>query len=1268
MSQFEASHIADGISQSERYPRSLQSDFFQIDERDMDDMLRFIIELSQHFNYYNLNNQIEESWENILISDINVVLRIIPKFGVNSFIRKYEQLKNEISLRQTDEVNIRSVNRIFQFLNNFIVFQESVHQKFSISSRTDQGMSDFRKMVEGHDSFDQELEELDQLTQHARTVFGELIELPVFRKLRGGAASGITTLENEPLHGSHTFAQINDLIHKTNILFGSVRSKYSRLTEAAEWYLYKQKSGTDEYEPHIALLVSFLELYKYLKNDINQLTGKHLDFYYKDILGIRAKEAIPDKAHIVAVLNPTYDQYLLAKGEIVVAAVPGVEEEIRFEADDDLLITKANIRELNTVYVSETVKIPFKSDEYEDVKELQVFFANNPVNSDKLTASWPLLGEDQSELSFGERSMIPADMGLMVSSPLLYAEDGKRNLRVKFYIHDKSAAGFLRHVRNFAAVTDTHEKVLIFEMLSKAFLVSITGKESWINVDKYTIHYELEGVTDKFIEIDFELGHNDPPIGVYQTSTHGYQLNSSWPLLRLEINNNSFHNPYTFLKDMVLQRVGIRLSVTDSAAVKLQNNIGTLSMASPFQVFGPQPSVGSYLDIHNPNIFNCYAKDIAISFHWFDLPRDKGGFETYYTSYPKYFGNEAFKIAISALNDGRHQPIPELRQQYSLFEMGKEPGTMAYLSNTTHFGKIDFSKIRFTNLPVLEEIVSAAENGYREGSVRLELTSPEEGFGHRIFPGLFPEVIMHNAKRFSKKIPIPNQPYIPVLSRISINYVLEHTEAVNGINKESERAHNLNLWHYTPFGYRPTYPSNDVSDMGFIPVLKDQSNLFIGLADTAPGQLLSLFFQIEDNDNEDASFEVGAVNWAVLQDNKWRELPKADILQDTTANFINNGIVLLRLPATETGKNTVLNPAYCWLRISCNNRGDLRTKVKGIYTQAVTVSRLLSQGAPEGLLELEANMIKGTARSIPQIQQLMQPYPSFGGRQKETPEKYYARVSERLHHKQRPLTTTDIAEIVLEAFPDIIKVHCLGAGVSVTAQQNRESDIKVVVIPGKKKHLADSKEEPKASLSDLFQIRNLIQSKIPPFIKVDVVNPVYERVKVVCGVIFNDAKHKDSVGNNVNRLNRDIRRFISPWLFNTDSDVQMEGRLYISEILNFIKKCSYVVHVTSFSVLHFYSIFDEQAGRYEARVVDSAIQKIDFLKGSLPGSILISAPEHEITVLPERKYLKPMESGIGGLVIGEELLVVNENNRYSTEQQKENTDEERFDFTFHSKD
>jgi len=70
--------------------------------------------------------------------------------------------------------------------------------------------------------------------------------------------------------------------------------------------------------------------------------------------------------------------------------------------------------------------------------------------------------------------------------------------------------------------------------------------------------------------------------------------------------------------------------VENCSTVKLQNNIGTVNPGNPYQIFGPQPSVGSYLDIRNSNIFNRYTKALKIKLNWLDLPKIKGGFVSYF--------------------------------------------------------------------------------------------------------------------------------------------------------------------------------------------------------------------------------------------------------------------------------------------------------------------------------------------------------------------------------------------------------------------------------------------------------------------------------------------------------------------------------------------------------------------------------------------------------------------------------------------------------------
>jgi hypothetical protein len=55
--------------------------------------------------------------------------------------------------------------------------------------------------------------------------------------------------------------------------------------------------------PHLGLFLSFLELYKTPQGVLNEFTGRHLDFYYQDVLGLTKKSAVADKAHVLLELK-----------------------------------------------------------------------------------------------------------------------------------------------------------------------------------------------------------------------------------------------------------------------------------------------------------------------------------------------------------------------------------------------------------------------------------------------------------------------------------------------------------------------------------------------------------------------------------------------------------------------------------------------------------------------------------------------------------------------------------------------------------------------------------------------------------------------------------------------------------------------------------------------------------------------------------------------------------------------------------------------------
>ena len=1276
MSNNEVSHIADGISQIERYLAALRPNYFKIEEREKEDLLKFIVEISKHFNFYNLNNEIDGSWQDFLIADIDIILLVLPKFSINNYIKEYDKLKNNVLIAQNDRSSIENLSQLMVYLDDFITFQDTIHNKFRFSSRTNSNILEFRQLVNDYDVFEAELGLLKKYMFQANLYFGDYYSVPENRKLTEVELREFYSNPEYALDDKHVKVHVNNLLPKLDQIFYGLRSKYNRLTEATELYLHKQKQTKSTYEPHIALILTFLELYQFLKTDINSITKKHLDFYYNNVLDLKYKAPIPDSVYLLFKLNSNAVSYNLERGEILTVKSPDGVEVSQFQTNHDLLITGATIKKLRTLYVSDVVKIPSKDDINSDVRELQVFVSSFPVfePSDFLvdnavSETWPLLGEDQVELSSEERSMNVADLGLIMASPLLYAKDGRRNFSIRFLISKASANSFKEHVDKYALLTGLNQKVLIFEMLSKAFHISLTSASGWFEVKKYTASFNGEPDADNFIDFDFELIHTDPSIVNYQRELHEFEYQTNWPVIRFMLNANSFHSPYTFLKDISFQRISIKLSVTDSEQFKMQNNIGVVSTSNPFQLFGPQASIGSFFDIKNANIFNCYTKDFAIKLDWFDLPREKGGFNSYYHSYKPVIGNESFIISISGLNEGKFQPPLEDQQTFKLFEMLDEPGKKDFLSKCTIVEDIDFSKIHFDNIPShsLEETV--AEIDFKEGAIRLELISPEEGFGNKIYPSLFSEVIINNSRMFTKKAPVPNPPYTAIVRKITINYILEHSEIISGINNGNEQMHNLQLWHQDTFGFKNIYPSNGADLIGFVPSIKHQSNLFIGLENVPEKQVLSLFFQIEENSFQNSGYEVDHIQWSLLQNNKWQNLSKSDVLLDETLNFIKSGIVKLFIPELSAGINTIMDSNLLWLKASSNKRGDIRTKVKAIFSQCISATRNLRlEDSANQQLVLLPGSIQELHRKIPQIQNVWQPFASFGGQLKESEDKYYVRISERLRHKQRPITTTDIAQLVLEEFPEILKVFCYGIG-NNNKMMMPGYDVQVIVIPRQSITSFTSSAEPKVALAELVKIKNYISDKISENIKIDVANPVYERVKIVCKIMFNKSYSKSSIGNNIIKLNNDLKRFITPWMFFAETDIKMDGKLYLSEILNFVKNLPYISHVTSFSVLHFFNKYNPVTGKMEAHVIDTAVDSVKYIKGSNPGAILVSAPSHEITILEDKNYEKPGKTGIGGLVISDEFLVDKhgevEPEFHNADDKYDNEDE--FDFYFNPK-
>jgi len=1114
--------------------------------------------------------------------------------------------------------------------------------------RADRNYQIGRYLVQVMDSLEEDMTRLHRFEYQVSNLFPRQLALHEHRIRPLETTHRLRRLYPKAFDNPGEGQEVFEGFFSLNTLYDSLRSKFYQVSSSATYYLRTQLQEV-QHTPHMGLLIAFLELYKHLQAQINKIPKRHLDFYYRQILGVQVLPAVPDKVHIFLEPVPHILSFTIEKGQVLLANVHARKEPLQYMLEETVKVHNIKIMSLHTLFVSDYLQISAPALDQQDIREAQAYLAVHPViqpadleKEGTVIRPWPLLGEDQHDLSPSRRTMEDTDIGFIVGSPVLYLQEGSRQVTIKLYFEPSTFSAFLAYIKNFAAVSNRSEAVTMTQLLSGAFHLYYTTEEGWETVSRFSVRSSRETLNETCLEINFLLDVTDKAWRTYNEAVHQCGIDARSPLLKVLLNNACFHHPYSFLSNLVLERVSMNVRVEGHRYVKIQNNIGLLSPAGAFMMFGPQPYVGAFLDINNSNIFNRFTRSFSIKLEWLNLPRDENGFEAYYDGYDAGYRNDAFKIGISSLNHGAYFPERDSQQQLTLFQTTRDREGNIYLAEETLLENIDISKLSFSNDMLLEKEQGQHVPLYMEGGVRLYLAAPDEAFGHRLFEQIYPGVVMYNSQHTllpRKKKPVPGLPYTPRVKTLSLNYTLEHTEALKSV-QSAQQGDGLEVYHAMPSGFSKIYPQPGGNTFSLLPQAPDMANLCIGFNRLHGNEELSLLFQLDEKYYSDTASANGPLKWSYLDNNAWVPFARTHILSDDTNNLLKSGIVKLRIPAGIRNGNTILDPALYWIRISSETALSANPRVVGIFPNAVVARRQTEDIAQtlEEALSIAPFSIKKFKSDIKPLQHVWQPFPSFGGRRQETEAQYYTRVSERLRHKARPAFGYDISQVLLQEFPELLIVKCL----SVEDQQFHMPDmpdIMIIVVPCQTANGLFNTLEPKVDLATLYRIQAFVQRTISSFVKAEIRNPVYERVKVVCKVRFNGEQDNQNENLYLQMLYDDIKRYLCPWLFGEAANFKVGSVLYRSEILNFINRLPYVDYVTGFSLVHFYYEKHPRTGQVTACITDTALDDRPFIRVSVPEGVFIPAAEHLISILPEPGYEDPAPLGIQGLEVGDELLV-----------------------------
>ena len=1237
-----------GTNQGERMLKALNPDFIKIDERSSSDFLAFASRYSEMLAYFDLTNSQAGNWSKFFNNDISIFIASIIATDTKKIEGEHKKLIIDLenAARLADKFEVLSslflqVFELAKILDNWYV--NALNMNRLSPGETDDLENELENAIKQQLSVN-----LNELVNAAALLefknlgnFDKVSITANFHKIWFNKVDLLSVNNSEEIIQKN-LANLVDFTKKIRIQFRTFYSVISYIIQIAPKFLEKSLKEKDDHRPDIALFIAFIELFKNNQKQLNTLTEKHLDFYYYDVLRLKERNLKPDQINIYFKIAQHVDTFYLPEGSLLYAGMSEDGMEVLYETDSSIEINKAKISDFKTLFVSKNPKIGIGSS-YRLITNLYAAPIANSKNGlgERLINNeeeWPLFGEELLEKTESERQMTYAEIGWALSSPILEMEEGHREVSLKLEFERDSMHTLNLLIKDISKNQEISREDAFSKIFKNSLNVFLSSEEGWIKANSCEV-LPPKDWSEPYISLDIIISSASAAITGLRSEIFGNSFDTDYPVMKIVHQNNDVIYTYSFLKELILKRINLDVRVKGIKKLMLFNEYGLLESSIPFQPFSAVPKPGSYLLVGKSELFKKQLTDVQFNIEWHNIPDNKRGLRGYYKDYNLNVANDSFKVRISALSEGNFKPASENNYKtYRLFE--DDPKDISRISSKSVFRDLDLKSLDIKanyNLSLPSIFNSDIDSGY----FKIELAEPAFGFGHEDYPNIYTTIITQNAdpKRKGPELPLPKQPWTPSIRNISIDYSASSqvnilsVGTLNNTNAVPEK-----LYHIHPFGIIASFVDGRPLNRSLLPAYDEDAYLYLGITDLQAPSSLSIYFELRENldyfstlKNNHKDSKLNELTWSYLVNNEWKTFSQNQILSDSTNSLSNSGIILLEIPRDINKQNNILDASKYWLRISLRGEASNMPKVLHVATQAVTASWKVNEKDLSHLKNpLAANSIRGLSNSIAQIREVCQPYPSFGGRAKEGKNEFYTRVSERLRHKNRAISSWDYERIILEQFPDLLQVKCVTH--NTAPQWVSKGSVLMVVVP---RINPESRNLPMLNNSTLDKIKQYIKPFSSPFANIEIRNPVYERIKISAAVQFVKGKNN---GTFLKKLNQDIMEFICPWLFGKAHELELGGSLAKDMILNFIEKTEYVEFVTKFSAVQ---VFPTEEG-FDVDDTAISLSSSPTIKATRPWSVLIPFVNNPIYLLEDLNYQSPEKAGIDSMMLDGDFVMTTE--------------------------
>jgi hypothetical protein len=122
-----------------------------------------------------------------------------------------------------------------------------------------------------------------------------------------------------------------------------------------EGFLEQAQDAEPFTRPHLVLFLTFLELLQQARAQLNELTRRHLEFYYREALRMTSRAGTPDRVHALVKLADGQGQFLLPAGTTLRAGQDSQGKDIFYRSEKDLLANRASVEAVMSQFVEKQV-------------------------------------------------------------------------------------------------------------------------------------------------------------------------------------------------------------------------------------------------------------------------------------------------------------------------------------------------------------------------------------------------------------------------------------------------------------------------------------------------------------------------------------------------------------------------------------------------------------------------------------------------------------------------------------------------------------------------------------------------------------------------------------------------------------------------------------------------------------------------------------------------------------------------------------------------